>query len=406
MLKHPRSCDSFDAAECSAIVVRAARRATYAMFFADGIGFGIWAGHIPAFKQKFQLSDSSLSIVLLSVAVGSIVSMPIAGQAVRHFGSRRCIAVSVACYALCLVSIALAPSLILFVVAALLFGAAKGGVDVGINAQAVVVEKCYGRPIMSSFQALWSVGGLAGGFMTSATLGLGSTPAINLVCISALILLIDLLYWSHLMRDASSREGEGGKRFRLPGKALLYVAILTFIALFSEGVLQDWAAVYMRQVVAVPVSVAAIGYAAYSTAMALGRFLGDRVVANFGERFVMRLSGALIIFGLAAALLVPSPVFAIAGFAVAGLGNSNLVPILFSAAGRDPVLGPGPGIAAVTTLGFCGFLVGPAVIGLMSKFFGLPVALSLVAVLGLITAVCGPAAIQSHALSTKRNPPS
>jgi MFS family permease len=387
------------AAECSASRVGAARQATYAMFFADGIGFGIWAGHIPAFKQKFQLSDSSLSIVLLAVAVGSIFLMPLAGQAVRHFGSRCCIAVSLACLAFCLVFIALAPSLILFVVAALLFGAAKGGVDVGINAQAVVVEKCYGQPIMSSFQALWSVGGLAGGFLTSVTLGLGFTPVFNLVCIGSLIVLLDLLYYSHLMDDASSSEGECGKPFRMPGKALLYVAILTFISLFSEGALQDWAAVYMRQVVAVPVSIAAVGYAGYSTAMALGRFVGDRVVGFFGEQFVMRLSGVLIIVGIVAALLLPSPVRAIAGFAVAGLGNSNLVPILFSAAGRDPILGPGPGIATVTTVGFCGFLIGPAVIGLMSKFFGLPVALSLVAVLGLITAVCGPAVIRSHGRS-------
>ena len=390
-----------DSAVCSPTAVRAARCATYAMFFADGIGFGIWAGHIPALKQKFQLSDSSLSIVLLAIAAGSIVSMPLAGQTVRHFGSKRCIAVSIASYALCLVAIAVAPSLILFVLAALLFGAAKGGVDVGINAQAVVVEQCYGRPIKSSFQALWSVGGLAGGFLTSAALGFGSTPPVNLTSIGALILLLGVLCYSPLMRDASSssREPEGAKRFRLPGKALLAVAILTFISLFCEGVLQDWAAVYMRQVVIVPVWVAAVAYAAYSTAMAVGRFIGDRIVALFGERFVMRLSGALIIAGLATTLLVPRPVFAIAGFAVAGLGNSNLVPILFTAAGRDPILGPGPGIAAVTTVGFLGFLVGPAVIGLMSKFFGLSVALSLLIVLSLITAACGPAIIQSHASS-------
>jgi MFS family permease len=234
--------------------------------------------------------------------------------------------------------------------------------------------------------------------LTGATLALGSTPVINLAGVGSLILLLDLLFFSHLMHELLSPEG-GEKRFRLPGKALLYVALLTFIALFSEGALQDWAAVYMRQVVAVSVSVAAIGYGSYSTAMALGRFAGDRVVTFFGERFVMRLSGALIIVGLLTALLVPSPILAIAGFAVAGLGNSNLVPILFSAAGRDPILGPGPAIAAVTTVGFFGFLIGPAVIGLMSKFFGLPVALSLVAVVGLITAVCGPAAIQSYGSS-------
>jgi MFS family permease len=380
-------------------VSAAARHATYAVFLADGLGFGIWAGHIPVFKQRFELSDSALSIVLLAVAAGSIVSMPITGQAVRHFGSRRCIAVALVCYALCLAFLALAPSLFLFVVAALLFGGAKGGVDVGINAQAVVVEREYGRPIMASFQALWSVGGLAGGFLTGATLGLGSTTVVNLVGVASLILLLDLFYSSRLQHDPSSSQEKGRTRFQLPGKALLYVAILTFIALFSEGALQDWAAVYMRQVVAVPVSIAAVGYASYSTAMALGRFGGDRVVAFFGERFVIRISGALIIAGLAAVLLVPTPFFAIAGLAVAGLGNANLVPILFSAAGRDPVLGPGPGIAVVTTLGFCGFLIGPAVIGVMSKFFGLPIALSLVALLGLTTAVIGPAVIQSYALS-------
>jgi MFS family permease len=385
--------------ESFAPAIRAARRATYAMFFADGLGFGIWAGHIPALKQNFQLSDSSLSIVLLAVAAGSIVSMPLTGQAVRHFGSRRCIVVSIACYGLCLVAIAVAPNLILFVSAALLFGASKGGVDVSINAQAVVVERCFGRPIMSSFQALWSVGGLAGGFLTSAALALGSTPLANLIGVGSLLLLLDRLCYFHLTRDATSGEPEGPTRFRLPGKALLWVAMLTFIALFSEGVLQDWAAVYMRQVVLVPIWIAAIAYAAYSSAMALGRFAGDRALALIGEHTLMRLSGALIIVGLAAALLLPSPFFAIAGFAVAGLGNSNLVPILFSAAGRDPVLGPGPGIATVTTVGFCGFLIGPAVIGLMSKFFGLSVALSVVVLLALINAVCGPAIIRGHAAS-------
>jgi len=396
-----RSLRSFAAiinlTEPSAQHVRLARRATYAMFLADGLGFGMWAGHIPAFKQEFQLSDSWLSIVLLAVAVGAILSMPLAGQVVRRFGSRFCIAVSVASFGLCLVSIALAPSLLLFVVAALLFGAAKGAVDVGINAQAVVVEQGYGRPIMSSFQALWSVGGLAGGFLTSAALGLGSLPITNLLGVGSLILLLDLLFYSHLLPDASSRMGEGGHPFRLPGKSLFYVAILTFIALFSEGVLQDWAAVYMRQVVAVPVALAAVGYAGYSTAMASGRFIGDRVVACFGERITMRLSGALIVLGLVTALLVPRPISAIAGFVVVGLGISNLVPILFGAAGRDPVLGPGPGIAAVTTMGYFGFLIGPAVIGQMSTFFGLPIALSMVAVFGLIIAVSGPAVIQSHA---------
>jgi len=198
------------------MAVRSARLSTYTMFLADGLGFGIWAGHIPALKQRFQLSDSSLSIVLLAVAAGSIVSMPIAGQAVRHFESRRCIGLSVASYGLCLIAIALAPSLVVFVAAALLFGAAKGAVDVGINAQAVVVEQCYGRPIMSSFQALWSVGGLAGGFLTSAALAMGSTPPINLTGVGCLVLVLDFLCYSRLMRDVSSSRPKIGTGFRRP----------------------------------------------------------------------------------------------------------------------------------------------------------------------------------------------
>ena len=163
------------AAECSVPCVLAARRAAYAMFFADGIGFGVWAGHIPAFKQKFLLSDWSLSIVLLAVAAGSIVSMPIAGQAVRHFGNRLRRRKP---WLLCLVPRLSCPStqFVFICRVGAAFWRAKASVEVGINAQAVVVEADYDRPIMTSFQALWSVGGLAGGFLTGVTLSLGSTP--------------------------------------------------------------------------------------------------------------------------------------------------------------------------------------------------------------------------------------
>jgi MFS family permease len=394
--KH-RELDSLEG-ERPRLSVHAARYATYTMFLADGLGFGIWAGHIPVFKLKFHLSDSSLSVALLAVALGAITSMPVAGQAVRHSGSRLVIGTSAACLGLCLAFIAVVPNFALFVILAFLFGAAKGALDIGINAQAVIVEKYYGRPIMSSFQALWSTGGLAGGLLTSAALALGSTVVINALCTGAVILLFDMLSYRNLLFDALPRNGVQRMRFRAPGKAFLCIAALTFMALLSEGVMQDWTAVYMRQVVAVSIPVAAIGYAGYSVAMALGRFLGDRIVVLFGECVVMRLSGGFITVGLIAVLLLPNPILAIAGFIVVGLGISNLVPILFGAAGRDPVLGPGPGIAAVTTVGYFGFLIGPPLIGFVSEFSSLSLALSLVALFGLIMATWGHAAMKPHAL--------
>jgi MFS family permease len=390
--KH-RELDSLEG-ERPRLSVHAARYATYTMFLADGLGFGIWAGHIPVFKLKFHLSDSSLSVALLAVALGAITSMPVAGQAVRHSGSRLVIGTSAACLGLCLAFIAVVPNFALFVILAFLFGAAKGALDIGINAQAVIVEKYYGRPIMSSFQALWSTGGLAGGLLTSAALALGSTVVINAFCTGAVILLFDMLSYRNLLFDALPRNGAQQMRFRVPGKAFLGIAALTFMALLSEGVMQDWSAVYMRQVVIVSIPVAAIGYAGYSVAMALGRFLGDRIVVLFGERAVMRLSGGFITVGLIAVLVLPNPILAIAGFIVVGLGISNLVPILFGAAGRDPVLGPGPGIAAVTTVGYFGFLIGPPLIGFVSEFSSLSLALSLVAVFGLIMATWGHVAIR------------
>jgi MFS family permease len=326
--------------------------------------------------------------------VGAIVSMTLAGQAVRRYGSRLVIGSSAACLGVSLAFIAVAPGFVLFVLAAFLFGAAKGALDVGINAQAVIVEKQYGRPIMSSFQALWSTGGL----LTGAALALGSAAAINALCTGALILLFDLLSYRDLLFDALPQNSAQPMRFRVPDKTFLCIAALTFMALLSEGVMQDWTAVYMRQVVAVPIPVAAIGYAGYSVAMALGRFLGDRIVVLFGERVVMRLSGGFITVGLIAALLLPNPLLAIAGFIVVGLGISNLVPILFGAAGRDPVLGPGPGIAAVTTVGYFGFLIGPPLIGFVSEFSSLSMALSIVALFGLIMATWGHAAIKPYTL--------
>jgi len=173
--------------------IRFARVATYAIFFGDGLGFGVWAGHIAIFKQEFHLTDAQLSVALFAVALGSIFSMPIVGQSLTRFGSRPLTGLCASLYAIVIACLARAPTYPLFVLGTALFGACKGGLDVSVNAQAVGVESAYGRPIMSSFQAAWSVGGLAGAALAAAALHSGFVAEQNLAAAAALILAITFL---------------------------------------------------------------------------------------------------------------------------------------------------------------------------------------------------------------------
>jgi len=362
--------------------IRFARAATYAIFFGDGLGFGVWAGHIPIFRQKFHLGDVQLSVALFAVALGAIVAMPIVGHRLRRFGSRALTGLCTSLYAIAIACLALAPSYPLFVLGTALFGACKGSLDVSINAQAVGVESAYGRPIMSSFQAAWSVGGLAGAALAGAALHSGFVAEENLAAAGAFILVIALFSVRYLIRERAAGQTS---MLVWPDKALLSVAAFTFLALFSEGTMADWSGVYLRTVIGAPLSTAALGYASYSLAMAGGRFLGDRLLSALGPILLLRFSGLSAAAGLALALLIRTPEVVIAGFILVGFGLSNLVPILFGSAGRHKA-GVGPGIAAVTTIGYFGFLVGPPLIGILASVLGLPAALSLVIVFGLITA--------------------
>jgi MFS family permease len=362
--------------------IRFARAATYAIFFGDGLGFGVWAVHIPIFKQKFHLDDAQLSVALFAVALGAIVAMPIVGQRLRRFGSRALTGLSASLYAIAIGWLAHAPSYPLFVLGTALLGACKGSLDVSVNAQAVGVESAYGRPIMSSFQAAWSVGGLAGAALAGAALRSGFVAEENLAAAGAFILAIAFLSVRYLIRERAAGQTSS---LAWPDKALLSVAAFTFLALFSEGTMADWSGVYLRTVIGVPVSTAALGYAAYSLAMAGGRFLGDRLLSALGPILLLRFSGLSAAAGLALALLIRRPEVVIVGFILVGFGLSNLVPILFGSAGRHKA-GVGPGIAAVTTIGYFGFLVGPPLIGTLASLFSLPAALSLVIVFGLIIA--------------------
>lgn len=355
--------------------LRAERAATSAAFFANGLGIGAWAAAIPLFKLGFGLSDGALGIVLLGFAVGALISMPLTGVFAPKVGTAVATRVMALSYGVALVLPALAPNVPLLVVGSFLFGFANGGMDVSMNSHASGIEKRWGSAIMSSFHAAFSAGGLVGsslgGYLSryGAVSVLGGMAALGLVLIA--------LSWRSL------RHGEGvtlaAPHFTLPGLAAVPLCVAAMLCMLTEGAIGDWSAVYLITIAGAARGQAAAGYAAFSAMMVVGRLLGDRIIHALGRPMVVALGAGLAAAGLALITALPQPVPVMAGFALVGLGLSNLVPAVFSAASR---LGSSPavGLAMVATVGYAGFLMGPVVIGAIAQAAGLRFGMGLLVV--------------------------
>jgi MFS family permease len=342
-----------------------------------------------------------LGVVLLGAAVGALVAMPVVGALVSRFGSRRIVGVSALALTVALLTPGLAPSLPLLVLAVALLGAANGGLDVAMNAQAVAVEQGYGRSIMSSFHAAWSFGGLGGAALGGllASWGIGPLPHFSAVAVLATIAFVAA--YGALLPSAADASEEGTPAFARPTRALLGLGIISFCVLLGEGAMGDWSAVYLDDTLRTGPGFAAAGYAAFSLSMAFGRLFGDRFTELLGPVTLVRTCGAIAAVGLGIALAAAQPLVALAGFACAGAGFSIVFPTALSAAGRTG--GPtGPALAAVTTAAYTGFLVGPPFIGFLAELTGLGYSLYLVVALSTAVIILAGAV---NTKSTKTNQP-
>ena len=355
-----------------------ARIAVAAIFLVNGTAFASWVPHIPTVQQKLGLSPGVLGLALLSIAVGSLVSMPVAGWLAARYGSRIVALSAGMLYCVVIPLPLLAPSLTL-VIALALFGVFNGAMDVSMNAHGVAVERQIGSPIMSSLHAMFSIGGILGAGAAVLLLPLGVTPIVH-VGVTALLGLALMLATALFLLPHAADSGVGGPHFVLPRGRLLVLGAMGFFILMTEGAMGDWTAVYLRLDLGAGAGLAGAGFAVFSAAMAIGRLTGDRLVAAFGPVVMVGWGALLAAFGLGGALLLHDPAAAILGFGLVGLGLANVVPILFSAAGRTPGIAPGAAIAAVTTAGYSGFLAGPPMVGFAAEWIGLPGALGLLAV--------------------------
>jgi predicted MFS family arabinose efflux permease len=264
----------------------------------------------------------------------------------------------------------------------LLFGASLGALDVAMNSHAVEVERDAGRPLMSGFHALYSTGGFAGALFITMLLSVGIAPITSLMIGSALMVLMMFAAWPRLLR---TKAPDGEPHFALPRGVVLIIALLAAITFLAEGALLDWSALLITGARLVDVKQGGIGYMFFAIAMTFGRFAGDALTARIGDRRALLWGGLVAIGGFVLLLTAPVADVAMAGLVLIGLGAANIVPVLFRRAGSQTVMPPGLAVAAITTMGYAGILLGPAAIGFVAKMVGLTLAFwMLPALLGLV----------------------
>ncbi|MFH8344002.1 MFS transporter [Streptomyces sp. NPDC018045] len=376
--------------------LRTARACTFVAFALNGFVMGMWIVHIPAIEHRVGISHAVLGWLLLFLGAGAFAGMQLCGASADRFGSR---AIVLAGGALCSATVFLpgvADSPWTLAAALLALGFGNGCLDVSMNTQAVQVERGYGRPVMSAFHAVFSVGGVIAALIGARTLSWGWRPSLTLAAVAVAGVLITLALVPGLLPpersapapagpEAAERAAPAPER-RTPSQVWA-LGVLAFMLMLCEGVANDWSVLHLKDVLDAPAATAALAYGGFSTAMTVGRFVTDRVVARFGRVFVVRYGAGLAAVGLALASLSPWVPFALVGWTLFGIGLSGCIPQFFTAAGNVDPASSGANVSRVAGMGYVGMLAGPAVIGPLTRLVPLNVAFFL-PVAFCVAAVC------------------
>ncbi len=365
------------------------RWAAAAIFCINGFLVGSWAPQIPVFLIRLGISEFTLGLLILLFGAGAVSAMAWAGHLIAKHGSQWVLRLFAVAAAFGLLMVALAPDVWLAAAALFVFGGLVGGMDVTMNANAVVVEKKLGRAIMSSSHGFWSLGGFAGGALGGLIIQTAG-HLVHAAVVTVVALAAVGFAYRHIVADEIVAAPEH-RRFVLPRAPIIYVlGLMALLGMNSEGAVLDWSALYLREELGSDLATAGLAFACFAGAMALMRFLGDAVRNRFGAVATMRLSSLVSTLGMLVAGLAPSPWIAIAAFAVCGLGIANVVPIIFSAAGNQPGTSPGAGMSVVTLMGYSGILAAPSAIGFVGEHVGFaPVYVAVAALLGVVCVMSG-----------------
>lgn len=369
----------------------AQRLSTLLCFFSLGLSTAAWAPLIPFAQQRLHLNHADFGTLLLCIGAGSMIAMPTTGLLIQKVGCRVVISIALLLLLMVLPTFALSSSILVMSVALFLFGTAAGSLGVAINLQAVMVEKNSAKSMMSQFHGMCSLGGLAGVMTVTALLSLGASPLISALIICSLLVLIGLFAVPHSLsaveHDTTS-EINHVKRFsqKIPSPTILLIGIVCFIAFLAEGSAMDWSGIYLISEYQINPAIAGLAYTFFAIAMTIGRFGGHFLQQKLGEKNIIIYGAICASFGLLMVVVAPYWTFALIGYALLGLGCSNIVPVMFSRVGRQNVMPKAAALSCVSTMAYSGSLIGPALVGISSEMIGLTIVFSIIAIMLMLIA--------------------
>jgi len=365
---------------------RVHRIAASIFFFIAGVSFASWASRIPDIQAHLHLNDAGLGSVLFALPVGLMASLPLSGWLVTRYGSKRMLLTAALFYPTVLCLLGLVDQTWQLVTVLFFFGIFGNLMNISVNTQAVGVEALYGRSIMASFHGVWSLAGFVGATVGTLMVTAHIAPLYHFIVIAVLGIIAALLFYQNSL-DKDLPHDTTQPLFVMPDKSLMNLGLIALCCMICEGSMFDWSGVYFKKVVSGAARVPTLGYVAFMSSMATGRFVGDWLATRTGVKRLLQISGVVIATGLMLAVIFPNIITATAGFLLVGFGVSSVVPLVYSAAGRSGTMAPGVALAAVSTIGYFGFLFGPPLIGFIAQAASLRWSLSLIACLGFCTTI-------------------
>lgn len=356
------------------------QRLIMAVFFLQPVAFGSWLVRIPDVQSHLELGPAGLALALLGMPIGILLTLPFAGRLVGWLGARRILIWGFPTYLCAMMLPAFSNSLWALFVTLAILGVSIATLELALNVKADRVEKSSGAMIMSTCHGFWGLGIMAGSLLGSGLAALGLTPAPAIVLVAVLLMPVCLMasrllptYPSDAQVDAPSEK----KRFGLPGAALLGICFFTLGITMTEGAIADWSAVYLRDVFGSDAALAGLGYSLFALTLALGRFVGDRLKAQFGAVSLARVCGVLALAGILVVVTSPAHYVTLIGFALVGLGASVGFPLAVTAAASLTDRPAASSVAVLSFVALIGFLVGPPLIGFVAEVGGLRVGLAM-----------------------------
>ncbi|WP_165495246.1 MFS transporter [Actinomadura roseirufa] len=365
--------------------MRAARTAVSVVFFVNGAAFATWAARVPAVRDALGLSAGGLSVALTGLATGAFLGLPLAGGLVARWGSRK-VLIWAALYLTGLPLIASAPRLACLTAVLVAFAIGNSAIDVAMNTQGVLAERAYSRPLMGGFHAMFSLGGVTGAAAGGLAAAAGMSVGTHFLLAAAVLSAVCAAATGFLLPDGPDLAASD-PLLALPSRGLWAPGLVVFCALMGEGLMNDWGSLYLRDIAGTSAGTAATGFAVFSVGMVAGRLAADRIRDRTSPgRFLLR-CGLLAASGSTIAIAFPFSWTGLAAYSLIGLGLAAVVPVAFSRAAETPSRRPGPSIAAVSTIGYIGFMAGPPLVGGIAESAGLRTAM-LTFLLLMTTMIC------------------